>query len=269
MTHRPLQFGIHDFLNSRPLLKPLRAQSAAAGWKIRTDTPAGLAAQLEDGKLDLALIPSFEYLRNADRYLLFPDFAISSRGAVRTVLLALKPPIENATRIAVDERSRTSIRLLRLLFQERFPKTATYHPAPPDADTMLAHHDAALVIGDEALHLQARPDLEIFDLSEEWFRKTGRTFVHAVLAVRDGVTLTAPQNDAIRNSKETARQHIPAVARDHSARSGIDVAVCCDYLENKIIYNLREEEVAGLIHFRDACIKNEWLAETLPIRWTA
>ena len=47
--------GIHDFINSQPILEPLTKQASKAGIEIRIDSPAQLADQLSAGKLDIAM----------------------------------------------------------------------------------------------------------------------------------------------------------------------------------------------------------------------
>ncbi|SVB74648.1 uncharacterized protein METZ01_LOCUS227502, partial [marine metagenome] len=62
-------------------------RASGAGLEIRTDSPARLADQLSSGKLDMAMIPAIEYLKQADSFRLLPNVSISSRNKVGTVLL--------------------------------------------------------------------------------------------------------------------------------------------------------------------------------------
>ena len=61
-----LKFGIHDFINAQPILASLREMGGWIKLDIYTETPARLAEQLNKGKLDFAMIPAIEYLRQAD-----------------------------------------------------------------------------------------------------------------------------------------------------------------------------------------------------------
>ena len=107
MPTNPLKFGLHDFLNAQPLRLPLLRQEKTLGIKIVTDVPARLAEQLLAGELDLAMIPTIEYLLHLDRYRLVPGICIASRGEVKTVFLVAKVPLGNIKTLAVDPRSRT------------------------------------------------------------------------------------------------------------------------------------------------------------------
>ena len=89
-----LKFGIHDFINAQPLSNALKTMGDWTKIEIHTNTPAHLADQLNRGELDLAMIPSIEYLKNSDRLRLLPGVSIASKNQVGTVLLVSKFPLE-------------------------------------------------------------------------------------------------------------------------------------------------------------------------------
>ena len=254
---------MHDFLNARPLLGLLREQGESAGLDLVTDAPAALAKKLKSGELDLAMIPAVEYLREADTYRLVPDVCIASRGEVGTVLLISKVSVKKIRSLAVDNRSRTSIALLKVLFP--FPVTLEVHPSDPDPDTMLKDHDAALIIGDRGLEYKPAPGLMVYDLSAEWFRQTGKTFVHAVMAVRPEINLDKNILEFIREVKREGLAGIDSVVDAYVKESGADPERCADYLKRKIIYDLGDEEMEGLTHFRDLCHEKGVIPKKHPI----
>ena len=57
----------------------------------------------------------------------------------------------------MDTSSRTSVALVTVLCAPRFGMTPESVPMAPDLDAMLAHADAALIIGDNALFLDPQP----------------------------------------------------------------------------------------------------------------
>ena len=129
-------------------------------------------------------------------------------------------------------------------------------PADPDSQVMLKKHDAALVIGDPAFGLRSTyPDLKIFDLSEQWFEQTGKTFVHAIVAVRNGIELNQEFLMMIQEAKREGLSRVESIAQTESEQSEISFETCLDYLSNKIIYDLGPEEINGLTHFRDVCFE--------------
>ncbi len=267
MSPKILRLGLHEFLNAQPLLVPLRNIAEEANLKLVVDVPAQLAKMLESGRLDLAMIPTVEYLKEADRYRLM-DVCIASRKRVATVLLISKVPVQEIKTLALDERSRTSVALLKILFAKDLNPNVAYVSSPPDPAAMLKTHDAALVIGDQNFSLPTlAKGTEVYDLSEEWFQKTGKTFVHAVLAVREGVALEKSVCDAIQSARRAGLSSLVSIASDFAASRGLDSRVCEDYLQNKIIYDLGKEELEGMTLFQELCYEQGLISEKYRLQF--
>ena len=261
-----LRLGIHDFLNASPILLLLKEKGPDLGFQIVTDSPAALADRLNLGDLDLAMIPSVEYFKSADNYRLVPNICIASRGQVRTVLLLAKKPIGEITSIAADVRSRTSVALLKILFP--FNEDLSIHPFPPDPESMLAEHPAALIIGDPAFKLnKLSSDITVHDLSEEWFKQTGKPFVHAVLAVSEKVTLNENQKNLFKIARVKGCSRIKEIVSKYKNLSDVENTVLEDYLENKIRYDLDDEGIDGLNHFINLCYQNGVISKKIFIRF--
>jgi len=261
-----LRLGIHDFLNASPILLILKEKGPDLGFQIVTDSPAALADRLNSGDLDLAMIPSVEYFKSADSYRLVPNICIASRGRVQTVLLLAKIPISEITSIATDIRSRTSVALLKILFP--FNDNLSIHPFPPDAKSMLAEHPAALIIGDPAFKLnKLSSDIAVYDLSEEWFKQTGKTFVHAVLAVSEKVTLNENQKNLFQIARVQGCRRIKEIVSNYTDLLDVESTVLEDYLENKIRYDLDAEGIDGLNHFINLCYQAGVISNFFVIRF--
>ena len=267
MSNRPLKFGFHNFLNAQPVLVPLLEFAKQYGLEMVLGAPAQLAEQLNAGKLDLAMIPTVEYFHRAEDYRLVPHVCIASRGAVRTVLLVSRKPLEDIRSLALDERSRTSVALLKILFAGRLSKDVRFVSSQPDASEMLKNHDAALIIGDQAFRVSSGAELEVYDLSQEWYRHTGKSFVHAVVAVRSEVALENKTLDFIVRASGEGLSKVDAIVDTYTQAHALDAGLCKDYLKNKIIYNLGKDELEGLLHFQDSCCLNGLLAKKIPVKF--
>ena len=106
-----LRLGCVKYLNALPLIH---------GWngEVRFDHPSTLCRQLAAGELDVALVSSFEYLRNPI-YSVVDRVAIASDGPVFSVILAHRGPLEQLREVVVDPASETSVNLLRCLLGEQ------------------------------------------------------------------------------------------------------------------------------------------------------
>ena len=60
----PIRIGAVSYLNAKPLYH--RLCEFAPYVRLSMDVPSLLAEQLAEGELDVALIPSVEYLRGAE-----------------------------------------------------------------------------------------------------------------------------------------------------------------------------------------------------------
>ena len=76
----PIRVGAVSYLNAKPLY--YRLCEFAPGVRLSMDLPSRLAERLADGALDVALIPSVEYLRGAARgYEIMPGLRDRGAGA--------------------------------------------------------------------------------------------------------------------------------------------------------------------------------------------
>ncbi len=245
-----IKFGCHHFLNSSPILAPLK-EKKLANLKIVHDSPARLAAMLKNDELHLSFIPSVEYADRSD-YLLVNGISISSFKQVDTVLLISKTKMEDIRTVAVDNRSKSSIALLKIIFMEKCGRLPTLNSMPPNPASMLLMNDAALIIGDEAFAAIQQNGLSIFDLSREWFKITAKPFVHAVLCARGNVDFNTEYTCLVKeilNSRDQALDNVEYIAKEAATEFGIAEDICIDYIKNKIVYSLGKSEQEGLNEF--------------------
>src|SRR5438132_9646429 len=143
-----IRLGAVSYLNTGPLVYGLDEQPER--FHIRFDVPSQCAALLHENRVDLGLIPSIEYLRGP-AYRIVPGVAIASDGPVASVALFSRKSSSDVRSIALDNGSRTSVALLKVLCARWFEISPAFMTMAPDVPAMLDACDAALVIGDNAL----------------------------------------------------------------------------------------------------------------------
>jgi chorismate dehydratase len=227
--------------------------------------PSELNRMMALGQLDVSVVSAVEYAREASRYLLLPDLAITSDGPVRSVLLFSRRPAEelDGSRVLLTRSSMTSVALVRLLFEHIWraaPEFAAGDAELTDAVRAGAEeHEARLVIGDAALLLRARLRGAssaaahypyVYDLGEEWKRWTGLPFVFAVWVAQR----STPVADALRvharliESRDWGLDHLDQLAAQASAATGVARRACAEYLSG-LDYRLSYAHLAGLTDF--------------------
>ncbi len=162
--------------------------------------------------------------------------------------------------VATDTSSRTSVALLRVLFERRFGAGPLLVPEPPHPQAMLARHDAALVIGDPALAIDPARfrHAHCYDLAEEWQAMTGLPFVFAFWAVRGDACSAARAARRVRASSNapatTGATASTALCEEEAGYLGLSRAEPSTAISRyHIDYSLDEDNIDGLrLFFRYA-----------------
>jgi chorismate dehydratase len=244
----PIRVGAVSYLNAKPLYH--RLEEFAPSVSLEMDVPSRLADLLLKGDLDVALIPSVEYLRGAQNgYEIVPGFAIACKGPVRSVKLFSRVPCDRIERLALDVGSRTSQALTRVLLDSLYNvRPATIEDLPLGVPVLESTADAILLIGDRAMTVDEHEFDTIIDLGQAWNQMTGLPFVFAMWVVRSGVDL-GDLPVALGQCRAAGLADAQGLAETFGPRLGLEVATCYDYLTKVLSYDLGEPEIEGLRRF--------------------
>jgi chorismate dehydratase len=242
-----VRLGAVSYLNTKPLVYGLERRSQL--FSLRFDVPAQCAALLHEGRVDLGLIPAIEYLRGD--YRIVPGVAIGSHGPIASVAIFSRVPVDQIATLALDISSRTSVALTRILCARRWNIAPKLIPAEPDLRAMLTRADAALVIGDPALAIDAeREGVLKIDLGSEWDALTGLPFVYAMWTGREGAA--EPTHIAELNAaRDRGVANVAVLARAASGDDARREARFLPYLRDNLKYALGDAEIAGLRRFHE------------------
>ena len=114
-----IRLGRISYVNMAPVFHRLEAEVEEV-----QGVPTELNGRLLAGELDLAPISSIEYARNADRLRLLPRLCVSSEGAVDSIQLVSRKPLEQVRTVAVTPESATSVVLTKVLLPEADARAA-------------------------------------------------------------------------------------------------------------------------------------------------
>ena len=261
----PFRIGAIPSLNALPLTAALR-DAPPAEVTVTWGAPSELAASLHRGDLDLALIPQVEVIDSPD-YRCIPDLAIACEGKVDSILLFTEKPWEAVLTVAVDTASRTSVELVRVLFQIEFGRVPAIVPADANwtartFDPAIA--DALLVIGDRALG-ERYSSVPRVDLGAHWYARTALPFVFALWVGREGLDgeainrVRAAAEEGLKSRAEIARAFAdenPAVMQAEEAER---------YLTETLHYTLGAREFASIDEF---ATQRRAIGSPVPPGWT-
>jgi predicted solute-binding protein len=256
-----LRIGCVKYLNARPLIR---------GWggDVCLENPAVLCAKLAADELDVALVSSFEFLRNPV-YQIVDDVSISSDGPVYSVIVAHRGNISQIEDIELDPASETSVNLLRCLLAERrlsprlveggasFDKLRTSSATSQRDIRGLAGarpSTAQLLIGDQAIRFRRdHPEFQFWDLGEEWKKSVGLPFVYALWLIRPEVLdarTIANRLRAVRDKNLTNLDQLIA------AEEEFERDFCDHYYREHLRFTFGEREKEGLQTFQKLCAKH-------------
>jgi predicted solute-binding protein len=241
------KLSLVSYLNTKPLIYGLEKNLVKHSFQLQKDVPSVCARRLMEEEVEIGIIPSIEYARAKGRLKIVPDLSIASKEAVNSVILFFNKDLKNLNTIAVDTSSRTSVALLSILLQEKYEIEAELIPMAPDLDEMLRQADAALIIGDKALHYQVDWPNKL-DLAAEWFDLTGLPFVFAFWAGTES-GISEEDVKALKESYELGKKNIRQICQSHAEDQPYDSTFYENYLNNNISYLFSEDEKDGLMEF--------------------
>lgn len=234
-----LRLGYIDYLNCLPVYYGIEQGAVELDVSVRKGPPSQLNRAFLAGELDVTPISSIEYARNADRCVIIPGLSISADGRVASILLFHKRPLSElgGRPVALTASSATSVVLAKIILEERYGVKPDYRVAPPNLQAMLAEHDAALLIGDDALLAALEhPEIPHVDLGAEWKAQTGHLMVYALWVARRDFAEANPE--ALRRvtrlfnaSQDYAWDHRPAMVQEAVRRRRLPLAVTEDYFD--------------------------------------
>jgi chorismate dehydratase len=216
-------------------------------FDLTFQVPSRCAQEVAEGRADIGIIPSVEL--NDHDYGRVHGLGIASRGPVRSILLVSTQPLTGIRTLAGDASSRTSVALVQMILSRKYGAQPQIIAHPPDLPAMLRVADAALLIGDPALHLDpGKLPYHVADLGAEWTEMTGLPMVFAIWAGRKEA-VTPEVEGHFHASYQFGRAHLEEIIRLESATRGIPMALARDYLTRHIVCELGQPEYEGLERF--------------------
>ncbi|MDQ2854993.1 MAG: menaquinone biosynthesis protein [Acidobacteriota bacterium] len=254
-----------SYLNSAPLLWSFTHGTRRGSVDLADAVPAKCAALLETAVAEAALVPIIEYQRIPNGSLV-PNVCVGSREEVRSVVLVTRvDSLREVRSVALDDSSRTSVTLLKVIFSEFLGLKPEWRPRAPDLEQMLAENDGALVIGDPAMTF-ARDNLRVFDLASLWRAHTGLGFVFAMWMVRDDASPAARGIDFADACREGVGS-IEAIVNFYEPALGLSRDELRTYLTKNISFSPDDEMLAGMeLYFRLAH-KHGLIPEVKPVKY--
>ena len=283
-----IRISVVQYLNTAPLVRGFTHGSLQDKYELSFTVPSQCAEALRVGAADIAIIPAIEYERIPNLVVL-PDLSIASKERVRSLLLVSKMPIRDVRSLALDQSSRSTQALTRILCEDRWNIAPQFAEATPDVAQMLQASDAALVIGDSALRIAIQaeqcvkpgkdgewictgaqaglpqaPELHLYDVVHEWWQLTERPAVLAVWATRPEIATPELAAD-FSNSLAFGLKQLPEICVEAARELQLPEKELSLYLRTNIDYSLDAENLKGLDEFFKRAARLNLIPQARPI----
>jgi chorismate dehydratase len=174
-----------------------------------------------------------------------PEVCVGSGNEVRSVILVSKlKDLKGIRTVALDESSRTSAALVKIVFLEFLGVEPEWKSERPNLERMLADNDAALLIGDPGMTF--RPEgLTIFDMASFWRTYTSLGFVFAMWAISTSACANSYAIDFAGACKE-GLDRMEEIIDFYHPLLGLPREDLENYLRQNITFTLNSELRAGL-----------------------
>lgn len=266
VSDHPPRIAASSYLNTAPLIWSFIHGLKRATVRLSTnEAPARCADLLASGEVDAALVPVIEYHR-IPGIAVVPDVCVGSRSAVLSVVIASKSDdLRSLRQVVLDESSRTSVALLKIIFREFLGTEPEWRTSSPDLPKMLVDNDAALVIGDPAMRIP-RDELHVFDLAALWRQYTGLGFVFAMWMAR---TSEAGRVRAVdfAGARDEGLAHLDEIVSAHETMVPMSPGEIRDYLTKNIAFQMDDDMKRGLQLYFELAEKHDLIAKLKPLEF--
>lgn len=221
--------------------------------------PVELARLLFENELDISPISSIMYAKRND-LLILPGLSITSNDFTKSVLICTNGNLElsdlGGRMLCIPETTASSAALLRIILWLKGIEVRIKQCPGNEIEQMLNHGDAALLIGDNAIHAIGKYRI-IADLGNEWKKLTGKKMVYALWVAREEFAAEHPEKvryvlNKLLQSKDYAYKNIGEIADFISMNKKIDRIFMHEYLHT-LNYDFDDESMESLkLYFKYA-----------------
>jgi chorismate dehydratase len=254
-----------SYLNTAPLIWSFQHGSRRELVRLVTDTaPARCADLLAHGEVEAALVPIIEYQRMAD-VLVVPNVCVGSHSAVRSVVLISKyEDLKNVRSVALDDSSRTSQALVKIIFREFVGSEPKWELG---AQLMMERSDAALVIGDPAMKISPK-GFHVFDLASLWRRFTDTGFVFAMWMARAS-SIDAVSKLDFAGARDEGLEQIEKIISQYENDLPLPRQEIRKYLTDNITFHVDESLAKGMLLYFELAQKHGLIEDNKPLQFIA
>ncbi len=231
-----------SYLNTIPFVYGLENHPIRNKIDMEFSTPAKSAEKLQKGYSDIGIIP-VAIIPFVPNNIIISDYCIGAEGKVASVLLCSGKPIDKINEIYLDNESKTSVLLTKILAQNYWKISPDYI----DYDFSIESLDVSksyLLIGDKALKCGQYFEY-VYDLAQEWIAFKQLPFVFACWTSNKDLDpeFISEFNSALKLGIDNIEKAVDKYPM------GFNKEFALKYLKNNVSFNLNADKREGLSEF--------------------
>ena len=186
MSKPKINLVLVSYLNTLPFLEGFNC-NPNHGFNLLFKTPSEGAKSFFNNEAPIALIP-IGSLIHQNEYSICTDYCIGCDGAVRTVGVFSDCPLNDLERVYLDEDSRTSVLLVKVLFKNLGLNKVKWIHGLPERNEDIAERSGILAIRDKVFGYEGNWSY-FSDLGSLWKQTFNLPFAFAVFAAKPDVKM--------------------------------------------------------------------------------
>lgn len=220
-----------SYTNTKPFIYGIEHSSILNQIDLSLDIPSVCASKLINKQVDIGLIPVAE-IPNVPNANIIADYCIGSDGAVNSVFIFSNIPVEEIKTVRLDNHSRTSNNLAKVLLKFYWKMDVDFTTDPQEKV------DAFVLIGDRTF---GQKSAYSYDLGEAWKNFTGLPFMYAAWVANREIHQDFKNkfNAALKLGLDNRKQ----VIHELPNHTQIDIE---DYLYNKLQFDVTTDNKKAL-----------------------
>ncbi len=239
-----LRISAVSYLNTKPFLEGMGQSGFLEKVDLSLDIPSLCASKLLEGSVDIGLVPVavIPLLKEAH---IITNYCIGAEGPVRSVLLYSDVPLKEIKSVLLDNQSRTSVTLVKILCKYLWKIHPVWTLVKDGYEQDIGGDVAGVVIGDRTFGLKNKFRYA-FDLAEAWKTLTGLPFVFACWVSNKPID---PETERLFNEAlglGVQRAAVVAERYENQFPAGSNIR---EYLTQNISFHLDEPKRQGLQRF--------------------
>jgi chorismate dehydratase len=167
--------------------------------------------------------------------------------------------------VALDESSRTSATLIKIIFREFVGHDPDWTRHTPDLPRMLNENDAALIIGDPGMTF-SHTGLRVWDMATLWKENTSLGFVFAMWMVPEADPWPGCNID-FAAARDEGVEHTEEIVNNYQNSIGLSRTEIQEYLTENISFRIDEDMKKGLQLYFKLAEKHQLIERVKPLKF--